>query len=181
MTQVGHTLTGLAIGVLCLPSPTSRLTKAVHLAAFLLLANTPDFPFDNWGHDRYDISHSLFVNLLLITTAMLVVSFTPKLRAGIGGGPVITGAVIAWLSHLLLDSFYNHGLGVAIFWPFSPARLALPIPWFSLLPNSPPPFTAQVWRAYSIEFACYFPLLLAAIALITSGGVRRLGRIISRS
>jgi hypothetical protein len=33
-----------------------------------------------------------------------------------------------------LDSLYNHGHGVAIFWPLSDVRLALPIPWFAVAP-----------------------------------------------
>lgn len=41
------------------------------------------------------------------------------------------GLAIAWYSHILLDTLYNHAIGLQIFWPFSNARVALPIPWLS--------------------------------------------------
>jgi len=78
-----------------------------------------------------------------------------KSSAGAGG--------LAWLSHMLLDSFYNHGQGVAIFWPLSDARLALPIPWFSVVYGVPPSLTPEMARAFAIELICYAPLVLAAI------------------
>jgi hypothetical protein len=69
------------------------------------------------------------------------------------------GGASAWLSHLLLDSFYNHGKGISIFWPFSKARLALPIPWFDLGVGSP----AHIMHVFLIEFLSYFPWLVLAI------------------
>jgi membrane-bound metal-dependent hydrolase YbcI (DUF457 family) len=166
MTQVGHALTGAAIGVLCLPPHLSRRAAGGYLVAFALLANVPDFGFQNWGHDRYDISHSIFVNLLIILVLGAALWLLPTVRARIGGGMVMLGGAASWLSHLLLDSFYNHGMGVAIFWPFSAARLALPIPWFSVL-NSPLPITWQVVQVWTIELVSFLPVLLLAI------GVRR--------
>ncbi len=164
MTQVGHVLTGAAIGVLCLPPHLSKRATGGYLVACALLANVPDFGFKNWGHDRYDISHSVFVNLLIILVLAAVLWLLPAVRARIGGGTIILGGVASWLSHLLLDSFYNHGLGIAIFWPFSAARLALPIPWFSVL-NSPLPITWQVVQVWAIELASFLPLLLLTIGL----------------
>ena len=180
MTQVGHTLTGAALGVLCTPPSASLKWKTVYSVAFALLANVPDLPFRNWGHDRYDISHSIFVNLLLIMVVVIALSFWRNARRRIGGWGVVAGGAIAWLSHLLLDSFYNHGWGIAIFWPVSEARLALPIPWFSVL-SSPPPLTSQVLLVCLVEFVCYFPLLLLTIGLKESSAVRRLFKGILKS
>ena len=118
MTQVGHLLTGAAIGVLCKPDRTPPKWLTAYFGAFLLLANIPDLPFKNWGHDRYDISHSIFVNLFLIAMLAALLLFWKHFRSKIGGWKVIAGGMAAWLSHLLLDSFYSHGYGVAIFWPF---------------------------------------------------------------
>ena len=78
MTQVGHTLTGLAIGVACLPGKRSARARLIHLVAFGFLANIPDLPLKNWGHDLYYFSHSLFVNLLLILIALSAFIFFEK-------------------------------------------------------------------------------------------------------
>ena len=157
MTPVGHTLFGLAVGTVCLPRRLTLSRKLGHYFAFALLANIPDLRLPNWGHNRYDISHSLFVNSLLIIIAIFVSARWTNIRYQLEGS-------IAWLSHLLLDSFYNHGLGVAIFWPFSKIRLVLPLPWFSVV-KSPPPFTYEVIQEFLVEFVCYSPLLLIAIAV----------------
>jgi hypothetical protein len=162
MTLVGHTLAGLAFGVLCLPSSPSKVGCAIQLAAFMVLANIPDMPVPYWGHARYDISHSMFVNLML---------FLPMLAVTVGfqlaGWTTLRLAMAAWLSHLVLDALYNHGQGVGIFWPFSAATLALPISWFSVLPNPVLPITAQEIRIGLIEFCCYAPLVLLSIAART--------------
>jgi membrane-bound metal-dependent hydrolase YbcI (DUF457 family) len=139
--------------------------------AFALLPNIPDLPFKHWGHRRYDISHSLFANLLLILGALSLLSWRQDLRHHTGGGLVLIGGIVAWLSHLLLDSFYNHGKGVAVFWPFSDAHLALPIPWFSVVPSLLP-FTREVLQEYGIEFASCCPLLVLALSLRRAGIVQ---------
>jgi hypothetical protein len=165
MTLVGHTLTGVAIGVLCLPKHTTTPWKIFYFAFFMILPNIPDIPIRNWGHDRYDISHSLFVNLLFIMIFLIFLGIFTHIRTRIGNYCVMVGGSFAWLSHLLLDSFYNHGKGIAIYWPFSQARLVFPIPWFSVLPSSPPPFTPQILRIYLIELLAYFPVLFVAILI----------------
>jgi membrane-bound metal-dependent hydrolase YbcI (DUF457 family) len=161
MTFAGHMLTGATIGVLCKPERVSKRWQPLYFGIFLLLAMMPDLPFPKWGHNSYRVSHSIFVNLVLITIVLVPAWF---LRDRVGGWRVIVGGCLAWLSHLLLDSFYNHGHGVAIFWPFSRSRLVLTIPWFSAVT----PETRYTWhgfREYLTEFACYFPLLLLALGL----------------
>jgi membrane-bound metal-dependent hydrolase YbcI (DUF457 family) len=171
MTTVGHTLMGMAIGILCLPQQTPARWKAGYFAAFVVLPNIPDLPFPHWGHDRYDISHSLFVNLLLCLMVVTLLGWHPNIRRAIGGGKVLDGGAAAWLSHLVLDSLYNHGRGVAIFWPLSDAHLALPIPWFSVVPF--PPLGLALLQECAIEFASYFPLVLLAYSLRRSGLFQR--------
>jgi hypothetical protein len=148
--------------VLSLPPSVSRGQLLVQLGLFMVLANIPDLPVRYWGHARYDISHSMFVNLML---------FLPVLAVTVGfqlaGWTTLRLAIAAWLSHLVLDALYNHGQGVGIFWPFSAATLALPISWFSVLPNPVLPVTAQEIRIGLIEFCCYAPLVLLSIAART--------------
>jgi LexA-binding, inner membrane-associated putative hydrolase len=165
MTQVGHALTGTAIAVLCLPKHTSRRYQSIHFAAFMALALVPDFRLPNWGHDKYYISHSLFMNLLLIFGVLIWLALFKNVRAKIGGWVVIACGAAAWLSHLLLDSFYNHGKGVAILWPFSKGRLILPIPWLSVVKTLPPPITTELVRILVIEFVTFSPLVLMAILI----------------
>jgi membrane-bound metal-dependent hydrolase YbcI (DUF457 family) len=171
MTSVGHSLMGIAIGIFCVPQWTSARWKVGYFAAFVVLPNIPDLPFPHWGHDRYDISHSLFVNLLLCLIIVALLGWHPKIRHSIGDGKVLSGGVAAWLSHLVLDSFYNHGRGVPIFWPLSDAHLALPIPWFSVAPF--PPLSLALLQECAIEFASYLPLALLAYSLRRSGLFQR--------
>jgi len=161
MTEVGHVLTGVAIGILSMPKITTVKQKTVYMAAFMLIATIPDWPFKGWGHDRYYLSHSLFVTLLFIFLMVIILMISKKIRIGIGDWSVVIGGSFAWLSHLLLDSFYNHGKGIAIYWPFSKARLALPIPWFDVGIGS----LSHIMRVFLIEFINYFPLFLLALLI----------------
>ena len=161
MTEVGHAMTGATIGILCMPEYSIAKQRVLHITAFMLIATIPDWPFKNWGHDRYYFSHSLFTTLFFISLAILALMTFGKARTKIGNWPVVMGGTSAWLSHLLLDSFYNHGKGIAIFWPFSKARLALPIPWFDLGVGSP----SHILHVVFIEFLSYFPLLILAILI----------------
>jgi hypothetical protein len=161
MTEVGHALTGAAIGVLCMPKESNRKQRFLHIASFMLIATVPDWPLKNWGHDRYYLSHSVFVTLLFILLLLIALFFSKNLRKKIGGWTVVTGGSLAWLSHLLLDSFYNHGKGIAIYWPFSKARLALPIPWFDVGTGS----LSHLLQVFLVEFVSYFPLVLLALLI----------------
>jgi len=167
MTLVGHSLTGASLAVLVVPrawQPTAKIALAV---GFAVLANVPDFHFPSWGHERYDISHSVFVNGGLILLVALVLLLIPGIRATKGIAWLILAGALAWLSHFLLDSFYNHGRGVLIFWPLSRARLNLAIPWFATLRRPISSFAAHTARVFLIEFVVYgivFGIALAARA-----------------
>lgn len=154
---------GTAIGLFCLPQGASARWKVGYFVAFLVLPNIPDLPYAHWGHQRYDISHSLFVNLLLCLIMVVLLRWHQNIRHFIGGGKVLGAAVAAWVSHVVLDSLYNHGHGVAIFWPLSDARLALPVPWFAVAPF--PPFNLALLQECAIEFVSYMPLVLLAYCL----------------
>jgi len=161
MTTVGHVLMGTAIGVLCLPLQKSTPWKAAYFAAFALLPNIPDLPFPGWGHDRYDLSHSLFVNLILGLAAAFLLWRQKVIPPG---GKILLAGAAAWLSHLLLDALYGDGPGVAIFRPFSDAYLHLPIPWFAVVWTAPQ-LTTELFREFAMEFASYVPLVVLAAGL----------------
>lgn len=163
MTTVGHTLAGIAIGMLCLPERKSTRWSAAYFAVFALLPNIPDLPLPYWGHARYELSHSLFVNLLAILGIATLLAWRRDMRSRFDR-KILAGGGVAWFGHLLLDSLYRDGKGVAIFWPFSDASLHLPVPWFSTAPM-PPPFTEALLREFAVEFVSYSPLVLLAFGL----------------
>ena len=172
MTPVGHTITGVAIGLMAMPRRRPKRKAALFLALCAVLANVPDFPLPNWGHERYDISHSLFVNLALIAPLAAVMFTMPHDRresresresSGNGSARMAVGGAAAWLSHLLLDSFYNHGRGIGIFWPFSATKLALPLPWFRVLPHPLLYLDADALHIMGVELVFYGAALAAIV------------------
>ena len=167
MSPVGHSLVGLAFAALALPKSSSRKRMVILPIVFVALANLPDWPFPNWGHDQYRISHSVFVNLLLIAIAMLVWSMIPWFRSQVPVRFLWMGAA-AWLSHLLLDTFYNHGRGLAIYWPFSSGRLNLAIPCFDTLDLSQSIVSRHNLAVYGIEAVIYLPVLFIALVIANS-------------
>jgi hypothetical protein len=164
MTTMGHSLTGLSIGVLCVPGGRRWWWVVLFLNAFIGLANIPDWPFHGWGHDSYEVSHSLFVNLGLVAALVLAIGLWRWGRAAVGGWCVLACGALAWLSHLFLDTLYNHGQGLPMFWPASDAALALPIPWFSTLRETWTP-DEHTGRVLLIEAGFYGALLLACVAV----------------
>lgn len=164
MSPVGHTLTGMAIGVLAVPTQKPLQRAGFTLFSITLLAHVPDVPLPFWGHADYQLSHSLFVNLGLMVVAALAFGLVYRQRAGVVPWRLLAAGTTAWLSHFLLDSFYNHGRGVAIYWPISTATLALPLPWFTTVKGNPPPLDATNLKIYAIELAFYLPLVLLAFA-----------------
>jgi hypothetical protein len=157
MTTVGHSLLGLSLGAMAIPRGWSRRPKLLAFGVLGLLAGGPDLPTPFWGHGQYLISHSIFVNLGLIAGVAALAAALPRLRAALGGWPLVCAGAAAWLSHFLLDSFYSHGRGVRIFWPLSRDALNLPVPWFDVLYLGIPPHAAL--RIFAVEFAFYGSLL----------------------
>lgn len=162
MSPVGHSLVGLAFAAVAFPSIRSRKWKVVAAIAFVALASLPDWPLPNWGHDKYKVSHSIFVNVALISILIAAWFLISRVKAAIPLPVVLLGSG-AWLSHLLLDTFYNHGIGLKIYWPFSEARLNLAIPWFNVIDVKQSILSQHNLSVYGIEFIAYTPILLLTI------------------
>ncbi len=120
MTTVGHSLTGIAIAALTLPQAQTRRWYFFIGAGFVFFANLPDYPLPGWGHNSYLVSHSIFVTALLAALLGLLLLW-PTFQAGVGKRVLVAWSA-AWFSHMLLDSMYNHGQGIAIFWPWYSSR-----------------------------------------------------------
>ena len=162
MTSVGHCLTGLSIAALVVPRSWERKEKIAAFAAFTLVANVPDLPLPFWGHYSYRVSHSLFVNLALVAVVVGLLIHSGARRGEAAWRWVVAGGAAAWLSHLLLDSFYSHGHGIRIFWPLSDAALNLSVPWFHVLQRGSAPDLASL-QILAIEALCYGLLLAACL------------------
>jgi hypothetical protein len=104
------------------------------------------------------VSHSLFVNLALMVGVFGLLIIFRVWRGQPGRWWVLAGGAAAWLSHLVLDSFYSHGRGIRIFWPLSDAALSLPIPWFHVVRRSSLPDLATL-RIFATEALFYGALL----------------------
>ncbi len=165
MTTVGHSLTGLSLAVLTLPPGQSRRWYVLTAICFVVLANVADFPLPGWGHNAYHISHSVFVTVLLASLLALLL-YWPTFYERVGV-KVMAAWSIAWLSHLPLDSMYAHGQGIAIFWPFSDAHLAMPVSWFETI--SLPARSEHNLRVIRIE------MLVFGTALFSCAGLRWVG------
>ena len=162
MTSVGHCLTGLSLAALVVPQSWVRREKVAAFAAITLVANAPDLPIPFWGHYSYRVSHSVFVNLALVA---VVAGLLLNIRARRGEAAwrwVVAGGAAAWLSHMMLDSFYSHGNGIRIFWPVSDAALNLSLPWFHVLQRGSPPDLATL-RIFATEVVFYGALLAACL------------------
>ena len=159
MTTIGHSLSGLSIAVLTLPRGRSLLWYVVAGHLFVFFANIPDLPFPGWGHDAYQISHSIFLAALLVSFVGLL-RLIPEVSTRVSATMFLAFSA-AWLTHMPLDSIYSHGHGIGIFWPFSEAHLAMPIPWFDTL--TWPPKTAHNLRIFQIETVVYGLILVGCI------------------
>ncbi len=146
-----------------MPARWTAPRKLALLSLFVGMANVPDWPLPFWGHHRYDISHSIIANALLVGLAIAGMLFWRRGRDHMGGAAVVVFAGVTWLSHILLDSLYNHSRGVAAFWPISGAHLNLALPWFETLPQGGP-FAQSAGRVFSIEAAFFGSLILLSVA-----------------
>ncbi|MBD3419088.1 MAG: hypothetical protein GF398_03110 [Chitinivibrionales bacterium] len=162
MTTIGHTIVGATIGLAAIPRYASRLRSIATLAVFGLLGNFADWPIKNWGHDRYEISHSVFSNLAVIAAVLLISAVFRRQVKKVGGYRILLLGCAAMVSHLLLDTFYSHGTGLGIYWPFSGETVSLALPWFDPIKVVPPPLTRQALRVMGIELLFYGTIFILA-------------------
>lgn len=162
MTVIGHTLAGLSVAALCVPRRWSWPAQLTAGAVVTLFADVPDLPIPPfWGHYMYRVSHSLFVAMGILVPMVVAGWFVFRRSGGLWG--VTIGCACAWLSHLLLDCAYNHGIGLRMGWPFTKKlQISLALPWFSVNKNG----WELTWndaRIALIEIAFYGIILAACL------------------
>ena len=160
MTVIGHILTGTAIGVVCMPRRWSVPAKAMLIGVFVLLADLPDIAH-LVGLPKGP-THSLLLNALAAGILVAAPALWPSGRRRLGGWIVTIGAAVALLSHLLLDSFYNHRQGVHVDWPFGGYRLNLAMPWFEPIRGGWPAHP-HAGRIAAYELIAYGSLLAVCV------------------
>lgn len=164
MTPVGHSLAALSVAAVVTPRRWSPARKAGTVTAFVALALLPDAALPGWGHSAYLVSHSLFVALGVLAVPLALVLCRPTLRRRMGGWPVVLGGATCWVGHLLLDTTYNHGRGLRMFYPLSrDAALALPLPWLSRLHGLRA--DAHTARVLAVEVLFFGGLLIGSLWL----------------
>ena len=161
MTTVGHGLAGMAIAVALAPRLRRPAGWVAVLAIGLVAGNMPDAPLPYWGHNQYLVSHSIFVNAAVLLVLAVALLLLPRGQLAFRGRLALLIAA-AWLSHLLLDCCYRYGCGLAMFWPISRARLALPLPWFDGLPYGRWQLDQRALRIALKDVEYFGPLLLLA-------------------
>ena len=161
-------MTGLSLAVLTLPHGQSRRWYLLTTVLFVVFANLSDFPLPGWGHYSYHVGHSVFVTALL-ASLMALLLLLPTFHARVGVKVIVAWSA-AWLSHLPLDSMYGHGLGIAIFWPFSNAHLAMPVSWFETI--SLPAQSVHNLRVFAIETMVFGAVLISCIWLRRAQSLR---------
>jgi hypothetical protein len=164
MSPIGHSLAGAAVGVMVLRREMPRRRQACVLAGFIVLANLPDLSLLLPRVEAYSIGHSVFVSSALCVGAAIVLRFFRSSLPQVADWRIIGGGAVSLLSHLLLDSLYNHRAGVAVLWPLNSAPLAMPLPWLGHWPDSSSFLTWQTLRVSCAETVTFFPLLGIAMA-----------------
>jgi len=68
--------------------------KLATIGVFLFLANVPDLPFPGWGHDRYDISVTVFFTTAVLAGVVAAAFLCVKgLKQWAGGARMIWAGV----------------------------------------------------------------------------------------
>lgn len=165
MASIGHVAVGLALGRAERGGQSlGRLLGG--MALFSALAMLPDadvvafklgIPYGaTWGHRG--ASHSL---VFAVGGALAVAGVTLALRGPAGRMGVL--ALLAVGSHGLLDALTDGGLGAALLWPFSNARLFAPVRPLPVAPIGVGMLSARGLYVVLVECICFLPLWAYAL------------------
>ena len=129
MASLGHLAVGLSAARLYRQNIPERRPPLASMLAWSALSFLPDADViglqfgiryaDQWGHRG--ASHSLVFAIAVGTAigALAPLSKRPALRTAVA-------AMLVLVSHPLLDTLTNGGLGCALFWPFDETRYFAP-------------------------------------------------------
>jgi inner membrane protein len=166
MASIGHVLIGTAAARVAREKQRtiwSPVTAGLIWSGLSLLpdADVIGFRFgvhyaDTWGHRgaTHSIAFALAVGVVVWAIARLA-----KLRAARTG--LIAFALV--LTHPLLDTLTNGGLGCALLWPFSNQRFFAPWTPIPVAPIGRAFLSSEGARVAAVELAAFAPFLLYAL------------------
>lgn len=159
MASLGHIAIGVAAGRLHAKRYPSRW-----MTAFCVLSLAPDLdvlafamgiPYeDPFGHRG--ASHALLAGLFGAVLYLVPGERRDRIRAAVLGAAVMA-------SHGLLDAMTTGGLGAALFWPLSDARVFLPWRPIPVAPIGAGMFSARGLYVVAVEAILFSPLLAYAL------------------
>lgn len=176
MASLGHIAVGMAAGRAWINLHSANEHGLTSLAramvAFSALSLVPDvdvvafrfgIPYSApWGHRG--AAHSLVIALALATVATFATRLQPDhLQSGRWKGKLWLLAAIVTVSHGLLDSLTDGGLGVALLWPFLTARYFAPWRPIPVAPIGSRMLSSHGLRVVIVEALEFAPLLLWAV------------------
>lgn len=166
MASVGHLVVGGACGRAVCGREPGFGEFALAQGMMIALATWPDGDFIGFhlgiaygaplGHRG--AAHSLLAALV----AALLATLAARLATAWPPGKVFLCALLAALSHPLLDGMTTGGRGIAYFWPFDAARHFLPWRPIPVAPLGARLFSARGIALMANEFAWFLPLAVYA-------------------
>ena len=168
MASCGHIAIGMAAGRLHTPRGAPLRTLAPAMAGYALLASLPDadiagyflgVPYtSDFGHRGAFHSLSFGVLSAGAFAGLARLLLRQPLRR------TLPLALVASLSHPLLDTMTDGGHGIALLWPLSEARVFAPIRPIPVAPLSPLAWMSS-WGAKVVagELVLFGPVLLFAL------------------
>ena len=166
MASIGHVLVGAAVSRAYRTHQTPRWSSLAAATIWAALAMLPDadvlgFRFgvhyaDPWGHRG--ATHSFVFALMVAALAWLVGRATrlPPWRTAVA-------VAVAVVSHPLLDTMTDGGLGCALLWPFSDHRFFAPWRPIPVAPIGRAFLSARGLRIAATEVAAMAPFLIYAL------------------
>jgi inner membrane protein len=165
LASIGHIAVGMVAGRTYLPAGTRGKPLAVAMVAFAALSMLPDidvigFRFgvsygDPWGHRgaTHSFVFALFVGLFaaLVARALKL----PVLRTALFAGVTV-------VTHGLLDTLTDGGLGAELLWPFSTERFFAPWQPLPVAPIGTHMLSPRGLYVVAFEAVCFSPLFIFA-------------------
>ncbi|RYZ38638.1 MAG: metal-dependent hydrolase [Myxococcaceae bacterium] len=165
MASIGHVAIGIAAARAWVGNDASRGRLVRAMLAFSALSLLPDadviafafgIPYEApWGHRG--ASHS-FVFALWLTAVIVAIAR----RAGAPPLRTFVCVALVALSHGLLDTLTDGGLGCALLWPFSNARLFAPLTPIPVAPIGLYMFSGRGLYVVMVELLLFAPFFLYA-------------------
>jgi inner membrane protein len=176
MASLGHIAVGLAVARVRGGRPLRERRRLVAGLLWSLVSLLPDLDVigfslgvkygDEWGHRG--ATHSIVFSMAV--TALLGAAALPRRRPGVSTALV---AAFVLVSHALLDTLTDGGLGCALFWPFDLTRYFAPWTPIPVAPIGVDFLSAAGLYVAVVEAILFAPLFWLALSAAPIGQLTR--------